>query len=134
MRAAVALLLIVAAGTAPAKPCDSSEALTEGVPAPCRGILIPRARALRCLRVERVDLPRCLGDLERERRLRATGQREADAVLRACQDEVRAMRRIAEEATDHTVGRPWYEHPAMLLVTGVVVGGLATYGVVQLIE
>ena len=142
MKGLVVLLLLTAAAPAFAQPlpmpedvtCTSSRVLKRGIVAPCGGILVPRAN-LDAANAAMLDLRQCKADLTLEQEL-AKARAEGDSVRLAACERLSTER---DGIIDRMIGargvplpilrKPWYESAWLWGPAGLVVGGLAGYGV-----
>ena len=111
-------------------PCPEAVSLAAGQQAPCDGDLVPRPALVQLLQDQSAL------SLVRERMRVAEQIHEAE--IRACQmhwDVERASRLVCErEKSPPPLSFSWYEHPAFVAVTSVVLTAGATIAIVYAVK
>jgi len=107
-------------------PCTEAAPVAVGTIVPCSGMLWPVSWSKRALQCVQVDLPQVNNELTR-RVAEATAELQArTTTLTACREALDGCETAAEKVI--APDNPWWKHPALWAVVGVVVGGAIVGG------
>lgn len=113
-----------------AAPCPEAVSLTAGQPAPCDGDLVPRPALVQLLQDQSA-----LSLVKERMRVAATIH---ETEIRACQshwDAERASRLVCErEKSPAPLRAPWYEHPAFVATTSVILTAGVCIGIAYAVK
>ena len=101
--------------------CTNAHELDTGAPAPCQGVLFPRAWALQAVSCVQLDLPRA----EAERNAAAIAEADCQQTLASLQKAYELHLEKYEELVRDAAGlrvEPWHKSPIFWFGVGVVGG------------
>ena len=110
-----------------AKKCEEAQA----VDTPCAGILVPGVQALDALKCLADKLPTCEATILANSKKCALAKAALEATIEIERSRADNLAEIVNTATIPPPD-PWWEHPALWVAVGFVVGGAAMYGVFEL--
>jgi len=113
---------------AASSPCEQAFSVAEGDSAPCSGVLVPSSEALDCMSCIRVNLPECAAKF---RFLHRECQINLEALDSAVQAERDRGDNLQAALAEGLRGPPWYEHPAFVMIGGVLLGSTATWAALK---
>jgi len=133
----VTLVSVVFVAPLPSKantPCKLAVSVTK----PCEGVLLPSEMASEGLKCLQVELPRAKQDFEHNRALWGLEKLQLKGMLdletKRADDLNVLLDRALQKGTPAVQEDPWYEHPALWVTVGFIVGTGTTIGIVYAVR